>query len=387
MARAAAAWAAGRGQPLRLSLVLPPCQFASGQEAVFARRQRLFANVVGPRECLLTLAGLRRLPLTGPGCVLHLGGDLWYSSTLARRLRVPAFAYVETPLIRKRARRFARIFAASHELAERLTSQGVRPDQIMAAGDLRVDALTRARPAVGGSRSGVRVAFFPGSRRWLVEAFLPFVLEIAHAMRQRRPTLDFSLVASPFLPRGALAAALERQRAGLERLRVTVVDGDDLGAAADADLAITLPGTNTVQLAVLGTPMLVVLPLNHPERIRTEGLSEWIARIPGLGGAVKRLMVRRFLRHPRAVAWPNRHAGRMIVPELVGRLQPAAVADRALSMLDDRRALEAIAHDLRDLYRTRPGVAERMLDAMAASLTTAAADAPDSRRQAGAATA
>lgn len=369
MARAAAAWAAARGQALTLSLVLPPCQFASGQEAAFARRQGLFARVLGPRECLAAVTGLRRLTPAGPGCVLHLGGDLWYSSTLARRAGVPAFAYVETPLIRSRAHRFARIFVPSQDLADRLTSDGVRPDHVVTVGDLRVDALTRARPSARLARSGVRVALFPGSRQWIVRGFLPLLLRLAEAMRQRRRDVEFALVASPFLRRGALAAALDGRRADLARLGITVVDGDDLGAAAGADLAITLPGTNTVQLAVLGVPMLVILPLDHPAQIRTEGLSEWLGRIPVFGSAIKSLMARRFLRHPHALAWPNRQAGRMIVPELVGRLDPAAVAQRALAMLDDRAALDATARELRDLYRTPAGVAERMLDAMAASLT------------------
>jgi len=387
MARAAAAWAAARGQPLTLSLVLPPCQFASGQEAAFARRQGLFARVLGPRECLGVVTGLRRLALAGPGCVLHLGGDLWYSSTLAHRAGVPAFAYAETPLVRRRAHRFARIFVPSQDLAERLASAGVRRDQIVTVGDLRVDALSGARPPVRGAHAGVNVALFPGSRRWLVEGFLPFLLQVAGAMRHRRSDVAFSLVASPFLPRDALAAVLDGHRADLDGLGIAVVDGDDLGAAAGADLAISLPGTNTVQLAVLGVPMLVVLPLDHPERIRTEGLSEWIGRIPGLGSAIKRIMVRRFLRHPRAVAWPNRQAGRMIVPEMVGRVDPAAVAARALAMVEDRGALDGMARQLRDLYRTPSGVADRMLDVMAASLA-APGDPRGSRvRAAGAASA
>lgn len=385
MARAAAAWAAARGQPLTLSLILPPCQFASGQEAAFARRQGVFATVLGPRDCLAVVTGLRRLTLAGPGCVLHLGGDLWYSSTLARRAGVPAFAYVETSLIRRRAGRFARIFVASEDLADRLTSEGVRRDQILAVGDLRVDALARARPGVRAPHTGARVALFPGSRRWLVEGFLPFLLQVADAMR-RRPDVGFSLVASPFLPRNTLAALLDAHRPDLDRLKIAVADGDDLGAAAGTDLAITLPGTNTVQLAVLGIPMLVVLPLNRPERIRTEGLSEWIARVPGLGRAIKGIMAWSFLRHRPAVAWPNRHAGRMIVPEMVGRLDPAAVAGQALALLDDRAALDGMARELRDLYHTPSGVAERMLDAMAGSLA-AAAPGSGSHTKAGAASA
>jgi len=369
MARAAAAWAAARGQALTMSLVLPPCQFASGQEAAFARRQGLFARVLGPRDCLAVVTGLRRLTLAGGGCVLHLGGDLWYSSTLARRAGVPAYAYVETPLIRSRARRFAQIFVPSQDLADRLTSGGVRPGHVVAVGDLRVDALTRARPAVRAPHDGLRVALFPGSRRWIVGGFLPFLLQTAEAMRERRREVEFTLVASPFLRRDALAATLDGHRAALERLGIAVVDGDDLGAAAGADLAITLPGTNTVQLAVLGVPMVVVLPLNHPGRIRTEGLSEWLGRIPGLGSAIKGVMAWRFLRRPHALAWPNRQAGRMIVPEMVGRLDPSEVAQRALAMLSERAALDATARDLREVYRTPAGVADRMLEAMASRLT------------------
>ena len=368
LARTAAAWAAARGQTLTLSLALPPCQFASGQEAAFARRQGLFARVLGPRECLAVVTGLRRLVLPSGGSVLHLGGDLWYSSTLARRAGVPVYAYVETSLIRSRARRFARIFVPSEDLARRLTSAGVRPAQVLTVGDLRVDALTTARPAARAPHAGVRVALFPGSRRWIVRGFLPFLLATAAAMRERRRDVGFTLVASPFLPRDALAATLHGRWGELDRLGVAVADGDDLGAAGGADLAITLPGTSTVQLAVLGIPMLVVLPLDQPGRIRTEGLSEWLGRIPGLGGAIKGVMAWRFLRRPHALAWPNRQAGRMVVPEMVGRLEPAEVARHALAMLDDRAGLEATARELREMYRTPAGVAERILDAMAAPL-------------------
>ena len=369
MARAARAWAAARGEALTLSLVLPPCQFASGQEAAFARRQGLFARVLGPRDTLAVVTGLRRLALAAPGCVLHLGGDLWYSSTVARRAGVPAYAYVETALIRSRAQRFAGVFVPSQILANELAAAGVRADRVAVAGDLRVDALARARSTVRPAHDGVRVALFPGSRRWIVGGFLPFLLRTVDAMHARRGDLAFTLIASPFLRRDAIDSALDGRRADLRRLGITIVDGDDLGAAANADLAITLPGTNTVQLAVLGVPMLVVLPLDRPGRIRTEGLSEWLARIPGLGGAIKGVMAWRFLRRPHALAWPNREAGRMIVPEMVGRLDPADVARRALAMLDDRGGLEATARDLRDVYHTPPGVAERMLDVMAPALT------------------
>ncbi len=375
MARAAAAWAARRGIPLRLSLVLPPCQFASGQEIPFARRQEVFARILGPRACLGLVLGLARFPAAGPGCVLHLGGDLWYSATLGRRLGFPAFAYAETPLVRRRAHRFRRIFLPSQTLADRLCADGVPGERLAVVGDLRVDHLSAFRALAGEARRASRVALLPGSRRWIVDAFLPFLLATAAAIRARRPDVAFSLAVSPFLPREALARALAAHGSLLGDLGIDVVEDDRPGARlarlAQSDLAITLPGTNTVELAVLGVPMLVVLPLDRPDRIRTEGLSEWLSRIPGLGAAIKGAMAWRLTRRPQLLAWPNREAGRPVVPELVGRLAPAEVAARALALLEDRAALERTARELRGLYPTPAGVAERMLDEMAPCLCRA----------------
>ncbi len=365
MARAASAWAEARGTPLGLSLILPPCQFASGQEIEFAQRQGLFARILGPRACLALVTGLRRLKTAGGGCVLHLGGDFWYSVTLGRRLGFPAFAYAETPLVRGRARRFQRVFLPSQPLADLLTASGVAADRITVVGDLRVDHLSAFRALASAVRPGSRVALLPGSRRWIVEGFLPFLLGTAAAMRARRPDIVFSLIASPFLRREALERILDGHREALRDLTVEVTQDDRLAALARSDLAITLPGTNTVELAILGVPMLIVLPLDRPGRIRTQGLSEWLARVPGLGAVIKGAMVWRFARRPELLGWPNREAGRPIVPELVGRVTPADAAERALALLDDRPGLARTAAELRGLYSTPPGVARRMLDAMA----------------------
>jgi len=384
MARAAAAWAARRALPLRLSLVLPPCQFASGQEIAFARRHEVFARILGPRACLALVAGLRRLPTGGPGCVLHLGGDLWYSATVARRLRFPAFAYVETPLVRRRAHHFRRVFVPSQPLADRLVGAGVPVGRLAVVGDLRVDHLAAFRAPARDAGAAPRVALLPGSRRWIVEGFLPFLLGTAAAIRAQRPDVALSLVVSPFLPPDALARLLAAHGGALGALGVEIVQDDRpggrLGALARSDLAITLPGTNTVELATLGVPMLVVLPLDRPGQIRTEGLSEWLSRLPGLGALVKGTMAWRFARRPGLLAWPNREAGRAVVPELVGRVAPADAARRALELLGDRAALERTARTLRGLYAQPAGAAERMLDEMAScfepAATRPAADAP-----------
>lgn len=364
MARTAASWAAQRGVPLNLSLILPPCQFASGQEIAYARRQALFARILGPPQCLGLVTGLSRFPGSGPGCVLHLGGDLWYSATLGRRLGFPAFAYVETPLVRKRAHRFQRVFVPSRALADRLIVAGVPATRLSVVGDLRVEHLSAFRAPALRTLEGSRVALLPGSRRWIIEGLLPFLLDVAAAMHARRPAVRFALIVSPFLPPEVLARTLDRYRGRLTILGVDIVEEDRMTALGQSDLAITLPGTNTVELAILGVPMLVILPLSRPARIRTEGLSEWIGRIPGLGNAVKTVMAWRLARRPGLLAWPNREAGRAVVPEVVGRITPADVARHALELLSDRELLARTARELRELYPTPAGVAEHIMNEM-----------------------
>jgi hypothetical protein len=369
MARAARAWAARHDVPLRLSLILPPCQFASGQEIPFARRLGVFTRILGPRQCLALVAGLARFPSSGPGCLLHLGGDFWYSATLARRLGFPAFAYVETPLVRKRAHRFERVLVPSPALADRLTRDGVPEGKLSVVGDLRREHLSAFRAGVRSAGEGMRIALLPGSRLWITTGAVPYLLNAAEVMRSCRSDLRFSLIVSPFLPREAVTRILDRSHASLSRLPLDVVRDNQLAALGQSDFAITLPGTNTVELAILGVPMLVIAPLIRPGRIRTEGLSEWVGRIPGVGLAVKAVMAWRVARRPGFLALPNREAGRQVVPEFVGFIHPEDVARRALEVLEDRPGLLRMAEDLRTLYAPEAGAAEHIMDEMAPFLS------------------
>ena len=367
LARAARAWAASQDRALRLSLVLPPCQVASGYERPFAIRQGVFHRIFSPRECLAFVTGWRRFPSAGPGCVLHLGGDLWYSAALARRFGFPALAYVETSLIRKRIDRFERAFVPSQALADRLVRRGVPAHRLSVVGDIRIEHL-QTIPALSFARGRQRVALLPGSREWILRLGLPLILSAVPVVRALRPEVEFALIVSPFLSSGMISRAIS---AGSD-LGIDVVDRDQLEAAAQCDLAITYPGTNTVELAVLGVPMLVLLPLHHPQAIRTPGLNEWVSRIPGMAGLTKSIIVAVYTRRHKLLAWPNREAGRMITPEMVGRVTPPQVARRVIEMLDDRAGLDRIAQELRTLYPPARGATARILEEMAPFLWPAA---------------
>ena len=76
-----------------------------------------------------------------------------------------------------------------------------------------------------------------------------------------------------------------------------------------ADLALTIPGTNTVELSSMGVPMVVTIPLNHPEEIPLEGLVGMISDLPLIGRPLKKRLLPKFQAKIKFTAWPNRLAG------------------------------------------------------------------------------
>ncbi len=100
------------------------------------------------------------------------------------------------------------------------------------------------------------IGLFPGSRRSEIERILPVILAAAELLRQRIPGLQFVLpLAStlreddilPHLKRAGLTAIITRQRI------------HDLIRACDAIISVS--GTVTLEIALIGTPMVIIYKL------------------------------------------------------------------------------------------------------------------------------
>jgi lipid-A-disaccharide synthase len=74
-------------------------------------------------------------------------------------------------------------------------------------------------------------------------------------------------------------------------VRVSAYQGLQYDIMQASDLAITIPGSNTAEMAGLGLPMVVALPLNKPESLPLEGIPGLIGRIPVFGPSLKRAAV------------------------------------------------------------------------------------------------
>jgi lipid-A-disaccharide synthase len=356
--------------PLEISLCLPPCQFASGQERAVAEAAGVFDRVVEPAMTLRLGLGLNGWTPAAAPTLLHVGGDFWYTRRLARRWRARAFAFVERAHIARSHRAFTRIFVASDYLRDRLERRGVPSDKVAVTGDPRHDAVVQqhqdALSAVAAaSRNGNRrkVTLLAGSRDTVFNAFFPFWVETAAALRSRLPNADLTIVVSPFVSPACQGEAVGRHAQALTEARISVVRGS-AAEVAGSDLVLTIPGTNTLEMAILRIPSIVVMPFSLAPRIPLEGIVEWITRVPFAGPALRLFLAREYVkRQPHGVSLPNMRAGRRIMPEMVGQITPEQVADEGARIVRDEHAMASMARAL-EAITLETGASGRILHAM-----------------------
>jgi len=337
----------GVSPSVRITLALTPSQFAGGRELDVVRGWGLFDRILGPGQCLRLALGLMRMDCPERGVLVHLGGDLWLSGRLASALRVPACALVETTLVARRHVAFARIFASSHSLAEALRARGVPQSKLLVSGDPRGDAFGEgAQPGRIRAAAAPSIAFLPGSRDRFFRILAPYFAAAGAALAEHTPGILVRIVASPFLSPSLVAAVQAEVARRWPRLHVEWLTGQAPRALAGSDLVVTIPGTNTMELTVIGTPFVVVLPLQWIDLIPLEGALEWMGRLPGLGHWMKHGLLSRYLARGGFLALPNLRGGRRVVPEWVGRWTPAELAMRIADYYADRAALDRVRTEL-----------------------------------------
>ncbi len=334
----------------RIELFLIRDQFAAGTEHTKARELEL--------DAISSRAGLTRRVVGGKsrgrGVVLMLGGAPRDAAMLAKSTGYPAFSYTFDPKAHHPALRA--LLVDSERTKKGLLAHGASPAQIVVVGNLVVDALNDAAPT---PTPGVDVLLFAGSRPFAARHLLGFLLAAAEKMAAKRPDLKFAWVRSRLLTDAVVEEALGggwvrdiggvgarwegphlRTAGGLE---VAVLDESQRYAAMrKAGLAITIPGTNTLELALAGLPSLVLLPLHKPELLPLEGIWHWLLMLPG-AKTLKQNFIRRLeLRIPH-LALPNQWLGERVFPELRGIFSPVEVSDAGLDLLTPERTREVRA--------------------------------------------
>ncbi|MBV9232997.1 MAG: hypothetical protein JO030_03050 [Candidatus Eremiobacteraeota bacterium] len=363
---------------------LVPDEYATGLEAAFVRDAFPQAHVYEPKSYLrFALAGrLSDLP-SRVDVVQYVGGDLAHCARVHARLRGRAATY---KFSRRAYRRlFTRAFAVDARNADQLVAWGVPPQRILEVGNLAIDgAVFEAELPQEPGAPADGILFMPGSRAYEVDNLVPFYFAVALRILRERPDVPLAFAVSPFTTRERVRAAIEG--GGHPRMfgrsgelatdggRDFLTDGhhrfpvlyNGLAAARAARLAITIPGTKTIELAALGVPMVTMSPLNAPEVVTINGPLTYADRIPIVGIPLKRAIAvaysRRFAYHTQ----PNMDAGAPLVREMRGTVTPARVACVALECYDDARWRSSVGARLRELYRDHEGAAERMAESLLA---------------------
>ncbi len=372
---------------LKISVIIPPCQYASGMEKKVVSDFPAVDGVAGPTDYLKYIfLGIRWPHFTdnGKGVVVFLGGDPIHAILLSRRLRIPALAYIQKP----RWKRFFKTFMILDEtINEELRRAGVKSGKIRVVGDLVADAVEcqmskeEACKYWGLDSKHPIVSIMPGSRSEEVKHLTPFFLRAAELVREEVPKAQFVLVLSPFASHEQLTNLPSEGQEEVFRdtarfklvkkkrwklitdlnLEVSVARENQYEIMNASDLAITIPGTSTAEMAFLGTPMVVTVPLNKPEAIPLDGLPGLIGHLPCLGPMIKSGIVRRYSRKIKFTAVPNLRAGKEIVPELRGIIEARGVSMKVIELLQNPVLRNSMACELKSTVGPK-GAANRIAE-------------------------
>jgi lipid-A-disaccharide synthase len=170
-----------------------------------------------------------------------------------------------------------------------------------------VPVLPQAWENEGAAAGPFRIALLPGSRVSEVEALLPTLLAAVRRLAADLP-VEVRIIKAPTISADLLEDAVE-----LAGLPVEVVHEDRFAAIADSHLALCASGTATLEVGLLGTPMIMVYRLAR----WTYLLAKLMVRLP-------------------YVSLVNLVLGRKVVPELIqGEANPERIAAEAARLLTD----------------------------------------------------
>jgi len=358
---------------LRITLIFTPCPYSTGKEREIALSIPGVSRVINAREFIRWMLWRKKpkgIQFNRTGVVVFMGGDILYGKMIAKRINYPAVAYSEA--YAKWPDIYKKILAPDRMIYEKFREQGFPENQIKIVGNLMVDSivLKKNRKTIslenGLDPEKKIVSFLPGSREFQVRYTLDFFARTAELMNVSAKGLQFAFIISPFLPKDKLEKQLKK--AGLEvrgnriitkGTTITMISSDIHDAIAASDLIITIPGTNTAEVSIIGTPFISVFPFESCQLIPLEGIYDLIGKVPVLGFIFKNFYVKMMLLKTRFFAIPNIKSGKEIVPELNGTINTNALADKAVSILNDAKILVEMSVQLKACLGA-PGAAERI---------------------------
>jgi lipid-A-disaccharide synthase len=362
----------------RITIVLLPCQYASGEEAELVSRTEA-DRCVRLGEFGEMLNEDKNGPSAARTMVLHMGGDLFFSVYLSKRLRCPLWAYASRP----RWGRFVDRFLVPDTGAESLFALMNFPrEKYELLGNLVLDSVVlgeseeEMRLALGLAPDEQVISCLTGSRPIEYREGIPFFARIAALITERFPDHRIVFPLAPTVREDELQETLKKN--GISWMGDARVHAIDIGGGRWASLvrdrtleiincsrlSITVPGTNNLQAAALFVPFVMVLPLDRAEEFPLDGLMGVLPLwLPGFR-RFKRAYIRKLNEKTEFVSLPNKMAGRMIAPEIRGTFTAQNAANVVIELLESPERLKGISRAFWELIHER-GASVRLAELIA----------------------
>lgn len=354
---------------LKIIAVTLPCPYASGGE-------RQAALSIGVQDVITMWQFLKTktikvkkgqcdLPL-----ILQLGGDPMWGFLLHIKTGYSWLIYTKRP---KFKRFVSHYFVPNRETAEKF-AKVLPQDKYSLAGNLILDSVKLTGKSVPpkddtrveekkekkGNNSKIRLAILPGSRPFEYERAFAFYPKVAELLHKRLPKLSIFFPLAPTAKKEIYAKSIKN--AGYEYIEgdridlikitddffVDIVKQNTFDEIKNATMAVAFPGTNNLQIAYLGTPLICLAPTNYAEEIPLDGL---LGLIPNcaLTRKLKRLIIEKINKNLDFASLPNILAKKQIVPEIRRVLWEDDCAKIIEQYLLDMGTLERIKNSYKDI--------------------------------------
>ena len=374
---------------MRISVLLSPCPHSTGKEAAIAASYPEVERVLPPSDFFAFLLWGKtpeRWQWHERGIVVFLGGDQFYTVAISKRLNYSSLIYAEWE-----ARWYSLVdrFAIMNQQAiERIPKS--YQHKFTLVGDLMADVALEAETE--SDPQAPLIGLLVGSKPAKLTQGVPLCMAIADSIAQQQPQTKFMIPIAPTLDLPTLSNYADPQYNSLIPAFGNVTGVIDLEPTpqlitsggtkiklitefpayqdlVNCQLCLTTVGANTAELTALQVPMIVLLPTQQLDAMRSwDGLTGILANLPGVGRFFAKIVNWVVLQQDRLFAWPNIWAGSEIVPELVGKLEPETVARLVLDYLSHPEQLRQMRDRLRQV-RGQTGAAQQIADIIGQEIT------------------
>ncbi len=303
--------------PPRVWVCVPPCQFSTGREEEIVKNYPLVDRVFSPRETVSFC--LRKGKLPSSGLILYLGGDLLYAVLLKRRTGFPLWVYRGYSKWLNKIDLYLARFLRDFEKLDF--------DRKIFLGDLLFSSISIPTSPIFPPGSP-RFLFLPGSRKVFYPYLLPFFFQVGEELTKIYPEVSLALS----FPDHYNFDDIPELKTIPPFFRPFF--GKTSSLMAEADLIVTIPGSNNLEIAYRGKRGIVILPFWGLEKIPLEGPMLLLEKIPFWGKIIKRNVIKKMAGKRKWISLPNELLDEEVLKELRGDLSVLEVVETIQEILD-----------------------------------------------------